>query len=149
MNNETLKLLALFIILLIAVYTDLKGRIITDKLNIMALVLGGAFWIIEGMDLYYFISLFLSFIILVIIAFIIEGGIGGGDIKLLTVISFYIGILNWLTMFAIALIIALIIIGIIYLIKKEVMKNIVFAPYILIGYLSILLLNYIGIGGLL
>lgn len=144
-----IKYSTLFIILAVAFYSDIKGRIISNKLNLIALILGIVIWIIQGADLYYFISLLLSFTALLLISFITNGGIGGGDIKLLSVIGLYIGILDWLILFILALVSALIFIGTVYVTKNKLIKNIVFAPYILIGYVGILLLNYIGIGGLL
>lgn len=86
-------LAALAIALLIAAFTDLKSRKIYNWLNIAIAAGAPLFWWASGMDLWPDVGIQLglalgSFVVLSILFAI--GAMGGGDVKLLTVLALWI-----------------------------------------------------------
>lgn len=150
MDIDNIKLFVFLLMLVVATYIDVNNKIIPNKLNMAALIIGFVLWIIEGSNIYYIISFGIAFIVLMAIAFITDGGIGGGDIKLMSTLGLYVGILDWMIMVLIALLSALaIVITRIIISRKNLKEGIAFAPYILIGYVSTLFINRFGLGGLI
>jgi len=88
----------LAIALIIAAITDLKSRIISNKLN-LAIALGAPiFWIASGMSFWPDMVWQAGIALVVFIVFtgmFALGAMGGGDVKLLTAIALW---LHWLTL---------------------------------------------------
>lgn len=73
------------------------------------------------------------FAVLTVVNFITRGGIGGGDIKLLTALSFFMGSKLYEMIFFMALVMAVGFIGV--LIKeKRLNAEVPMVPYIFLGY---------------
>jgi len=142
MNIETIKLLVIFITLIVATFTDVKKKIIPDKLNAAALLLGIVFWFLGDRKIYYLASIAIAFTLLMILAFATDGKIGGGDIKLLSVLGLYVGLLDWCMMIFINTMIFLFVI-IAKMVRRKIKEGVVFAPYILVGYLVTIGIKYL------
>lgn len=142
MNIETIKLLVIFITLIVATFTDVKKKIIPDKLNAAALLLGIVFWFLGDRKIYYLASIAIAFTLLMILAFATDGKIGGGDIKLLSVLGLYVGLLDWCMMIFISTMIFLFVI-IEKMVRRKIKEGVVFAPYILVGYLVTIGIKYL------
>lgn len=142
MNIETIKLLVIFITLIVATFTDVKKKIIPDKLNAAALLLGIVFWFLGDRKIYYLASIAIAFTLLMILAFTTDGKIGGGDIKLLSVLGLYVGLLDWCMMIFISTMIFLFVI-IAKMVRRKIKEGVVFAPYILVGYLVTIGIKYL------
>jgi len=142
MNIETIKLLVIFITLIVATFTDVKKKIIPDKLNAAALLLGIVFWFLGDRKIYYLASIAIAFTLLMILAFATDGKIGGGDIKLLSVLGLYVGLLDWCMMIFISTMIFLFVI-IAKMVRRKIKEGVVFAPYILVGYLVTIGIKYL------
>nr|WP_312579573.1 prepilin peptidase [Sedimentibacter sp.] len=127
------------ILLLIKIsHIDFKQKIIPDKLNLI-MVLLGIFNLIINLEncKEYIASASISFTVFLLMAIITDGGIGGGDIKLLTALSLIFGT-NILDIVAITFTSATIIL-IPGLISKRIntKANVALAPYICFGVIII------------
>lgn len=147
MNIHILKIIIMTLILVAAVYTDVKSKTIPDKLNLIALSLGLIIWCFSNRKMYYMVSFIMAFIIFMFIVYITDGGIGGGDIKLISILGLYLGYYDWLIFCFVTFLCASITSIIRRVLKTEKDKGIIFAPYILIGYIAISLINYFNLGG--
>ena len=76
-----------------------------------------------------------SFLLLVLIPMYSNGGIGGGDIKLVTVLAIPLGTAGILAVLFLSCSIALIHVGIISRVFKKTMPSIPYAPYLFAGVL--------------
>lgn len=129
----------LLVILLISAVTDIKSGLILNRLMIAGLILGLALKIIT-FDLDILKSSIIFFIatggILFIISYVSKGGLGMGDVKLITVSSLFMDITTTITVFLISLILTAVSAVILLLLKKTGMKQkIPFAPFLLAGYI--------------
>lgn len=129
----------LLVILLISAVTDIKSGLILNRLMIAGLILGLVLKIIT-FDLDILKSSIIFFIatggILFIISYVSKGGLGMGDVKLITVSSLFMDITTTITVFLISLILTAVSAVILLLLKKTGMKQkIPFAPFLLAGYI--------------
>jgi len=127
-------------ILFIIAVIDFKHKIISDWLLLGALLIGITFHIFSGGFLDSVIGFFASSVILYIIALLSNGGIGGGDIKMMAAFGFCIGWQNILLSLFIASIIGTLVAIYLLVFKKCGRKTEVpFGPFLATGiYISIL-----------
>ncbi|GMN03255.1 prepilin peptidase [Erythrobacter sp. MTPC3] len=143
-------LVALAIALLFAAFTDMRSRKISNKLN-LAIALGAPiFWWSSGMSLWpevaiqFGIALAAFAVFAAIFAF---GGMGGGDVKLLTALALWIeptGFMQLLVIMALAGGVLTIVMGGWHFLRRQ--KERLAIPYgvaIAIGGLWVLAANYI------
>ena len=89
---EIITLIGLALALLVSIYTDLKSRMLYNKVNIIIALMAPLFWYATGtltltgvgFHLLFAIAIFLFFSI-----FFALGQMGGGDVKLLTVMALW------------------------------------------------------------
>ena len=141
----------LVFILEISFYTDIKAYIIPDETNYFGLIVGIVFAVYklitytnEGLDLLMGgIVAFLIFFMIGGITYLIlkKEGMGGGDIKLVTVIGFFLGLKNFIQVFVIAFLIAAVVSVILLIFKKKSRTDYVpFGPFLCIGaYITMLI----------
>lgn len=129
---------AISILLIKIAYNDYKHKIIPDKLNSMIALLGIFNLILNYENCkIYIASAAITFAVFLLLAVLTDGGIGGGDIKLLTALSLIFGI-NILEIVAITFTSATII-----LIPGLILKlintkaNVALAPYICFGVIIV------------
>lgn len=112
-------------------YTDLKKREVPDFMVLILFIY--AFFIIENFIMSLIIGLFV-FVIHLIAAVITDGGIGGGDIKLMSVLAFALG--EDFFLLAVPMAISMIITIIYGLLKgKGINFSVPFVPYIFLSFL--------------
>lgn len=128
----------LLITLVVAVLTDLRAKLILDKITLPAILLLGLtrLFIGEKPFWFYLLGACVGFFLLLFIAVLSKGGLGGGDIKLYAAIGFVLG--PWLTLmsFLLASVFGAII-GLLFIFqgKKNRKESIAFGPFIAIGTL--------------
>ncbi len=132
---EALKYSVFFSLLVVASVIDLELKIIPDKVNIAGLVMAVPF-LFQSKDI--FLSGLLGFLIggllLLLIAVVSRGGMGGGDIKLAAVIGLYLGWKLMLVALFIAFVLGALIGGLLLLTKRKKMGEAVpFGPYLATG----------------
>ena len=115
------------IILMIATYTDIKNRIISNNLMLLSSILGIILNIYYKSYSYIIVSLILFLIL------IFSPIKGGGDVKLLSIASLYVR--YKLGSFFYILSMVCLILLITYKIKKKSPKKIPLAPYVLITHI--------------
>lgn len=132
---DALRVLVLFSVLIPATVIDLKYKIIPDKLNLTGFILGLPF-IFESKEVFFSgaIGFFAGGGLLLLIAVLSRGGMGGGDIKLAAVMGLLLG---WKYLI-VALFLAFIAGGTVgimmILLKMKKMKEAVpFGPYLALG----------------
>lgn len=121
------------LILLVASYYDIRTRIIPDWIHILILIVGFIdFNLIRSIT-----GLLLAPLPFLIMALIQEGSIGGGDVKLIGVSGFVLGVGDGLLMGIIGIIFA-IIITLLYYFKCKSKSKLVFpfAPYLYLGWIT-------------
>lgn len=138
--------IATILLLIKIAYIDFKQKIITDRLNIMITLLGILNLIMNYKNCkIYIASAAITFAVFLLLAVMINGGIGGGDIKLFTALGLIFGreIMLVITLtFTIAATIS--ILKVIF--KRINMKeSIALAPYICIASILIILKNILTI----
>lgn len=126
----------LFILTLIyAGYYDYKKRIIPDKVHIIIIILA----LISNFN---FIQSIIGFIILpipfIVPIFFNEESIGGGDIKIVASIGFYLGLVKGIVAIVIGLSLSILIS--IIILKRYKNNSIPLAPYLATGSIIALLL---------
>ncbi len=124
------------LVLLYASYYDMKHRIIPDKVHVFILLLGLIHVnLVDALIALIFVPL------PVLIIAITKGGIGGGDIKLIGACSFFLGVVDGLYGTMLGILIAVLMHGFMFLIKKiKISDTFAFAPYLSLGY-GILLID--------
>lgn len=129
-HKGAIRLLVLLILLIIATYTDIRWRIIPNYIAVMIVLLAGYNHFLNGTWQMGLIGLGLMLILF--IPYLL-GQIGGGDVKLLLALGFYLGIGIILISFIVLIILAL------FVIYKGLqgVKNthVPLAPFILSSYL--------------
>ncbi len=88
-----MSLAALFALLLFVVYSDMKSRIISNRVNLAIAMLAVPWWIGSGDALWPLLGWQLLLALLVFAAFAILfalGAMGGGDVKLLTALALWL-----------------------------------------------------------
>lgn len=116
-------------------YTDLKDRIVPNKIVLILLLY--SFFIIEDYKQSIVMGLFV-FIAQLAMAVITNGGIGGGDIKLVSVVAFMMG--YDIALIALPLAIMMIITMIYCIIAKKGIKySVPFIPYVFISYIMVVI----------
>lgn len=151
--NDKIDLLKVFIVILgcgIAMVWDVVKKIIPNRLIISMIVIRIIILcfeivfrndIIRQIVIKSAIGMVVTFLILMIFSLISKGGLGMGDVKLISVIGFYCGIYLVINSLMISLLLCTVISVISIIMKKRKLKDkIAFGPYIFIGViLSILL----------
>ena len=136
-------------VILSAAVIDNKLRIIPNFLPLVLVILRILVFIFElffsdnavGYLVSSLIGGFISFIVLIIADKITKGGIGMGDIKLISAIGFLCGIYTVIAVMILSLFSCAVVSVILILKKVKTRKDhLPFAPYIYIGYLVMLLL---------
>ncbi|MBB4642129.1 A24 family peptidase [Rhizorhapis suberifaciens] len=92
---------ALSALLVIAAFTDIKSRIISNRLNITVAALAPLFWIATGLPLWpgMFIQIVLATIIFISFALMFAlGFMGGGDVKLLGALALWLPLQPMMTL---------------------------------------------------
>lgn len=135
---HNLKILALLGILLIITYTDIRSRIIPNKVLIISAALGLILnLIIRDLS---FISVLLGSMFgggsLLLIAILTKGGIGGGDIKLMATMGLYLGFKSTVIAICVSFIVIGFIASILVIFKMKSYKDtIILGPYFSVGIL--------------
>jgi len=118
-------------------FIDLDHMIIPDKLNLILLVTGVLYYFVQRP--FSFKSLLFSMLIGSVFLFILTvftGGFGGGDIKYMFVMSFFLGFRGVLVNMFIGFILGSIIGVLLILTKKKSRKDMIpFGPYLCLGSL--------------
>ena len=123
------------LVLLYAAYYDCKYRIIPDKVHIFIILLG----LINISVVDSILGLILVPLPVLVVG-IMKGGIGGGDIKFIGAISFFLGFEVGLYGTVLGILIG-IIISIIYgLISSTRVNRFPLAPYLVFGYMTTMIL---------
>lgn len=131
--------LALSTCLLVAAFIDLDTFEIPDGLNIFILLTGiiwNVYALIAGYDILLknIIGFFSVSVLLLIIAIISKGGMGGGDIKLSTVCGLILGWQNMVLAICIASILGAVVMLPVFIIKKKERRTpIPFGPFMAAG----------------
>lgn len=136
----------LLIILITIAFIDIQHKLIPDRLNIAILLLGSIniihLLILKESILNHFLGFLVAGIGFLLLALISNGGMGGGDVKLIACIGLVIGLEAILSVIYLSFL-AGSIIGIIFIIlKKKNMKSYLpFAPFIAIATIMYLTIN--------
>lgn len=141
---ELSKFLIIISSLILISYIDTKYKIIPDKLLIFLIMPGIILNLLIGdISIKYMI---LGFLMgggsLFLISFIFNGGIGGGDIKLMAVMGLYIGLKSTVNALTISFILSGFVSLLLILFKvKSYKDSMVFGPYLSVGIFLSLLMN--------
>jgi leader peptidase (prepilin peptidase)/N-methyltransferase len=122
----------LFVVVLIyASYSDIKTRIIPDKVHMMILLLG----LIQVSWLDSILGMLLVPLPFLAVALLKVGSMGGGDIKLVGACSFFLGFSNGLVGSSVGLAFG-ILVNVLYFwyIKLDYTGKVALVPYLGIGY---------------
>lgn len=134
-------LTASFLLLLIASYFDIKHMKIPNKLNLTFFIIRLLLCFVIGIEVGNLYGMIAGFLLLLIPA-MIKNKPMGGDIKLMTVLGFYIGVKNLLILLA-----GTIVFSMFYtapnLIKKRERKDFPLAPFVLLSFISIITISFI------
>lgn len=84
-----------------------------------------------------------GFILLLAVSLATDGGIGGGDIKLVALLGIPFGVSGLMAALVLSCLSALIHLGIRRAYKKKAAENIPFAPYLFFGCAAVMLLQHI------
>lgn len=132
---DALRVLVLFSVLIPAALIDLKHKIIPDKLNLAGFILGLPF-IFESKEFLFSgaIGFFAGGGLLLLIAVLSRGGMGGGDIKLAAVMGLLLGWKYLLVALFLAFLAGGIIGTLMLLLRIKKMKEAIpFGPYLALG----------------
>ena len=88
-------------------------------------------------------GLLAGFVLLLAVSLATNGGIGGGDIKLVALLGIPLGVSGLMTALVLSCLSALIHLGIRKAYKKKAAEHIPFAPYLFFGYAATMLLQQI------
>ncbi len=135
--------IATIILLIKIAYIDIKKKIIPDKLN-LAIAMLGIFNLILNIEncKMYIASSAITFAVFLFLAVITDGGIGGGDIKLFTVLGLIFGAEIMLIMAVTFVLAATISISRVFLKRINMKESIALAPYICVASILIILKIY-------
>lgn len=121
------------LILFIACWFDIKFRIIPNKLILFGFIFGSFLRILTGEPVYIGYAVGLLIILLLVLGKIV----GGGDIKLLSLLPLYINQVGYYFL----------VLSIVYLVyfvtRKEHKKGVAFAPVIAAAYLIFLVITFV------
>ncbi|MCT8137491.1 prepilin peptidase [Anaerobacillus sp. CMMVII] len=139
LTPELIPALILTIVLILAVLTDIREKLILDVITFpaLAILLILRFFIGSEPFWFYLVGGVVGFSLLLLIAIVSKGGMGGGDIKLYAAIGVALG--PWMTIMSLVLasfvgtIVGITLIAIGVLKRKE---PIAFGPFIFIGTLA-------------
>lgn len=124
-----------FIVLCMASYSDIKHRIIANRLILCGFIAGLAIMLLQfdGAKAFdYFLGFLSGGGILLIISYITKGGIGMGDIKLMSCVGILMGFSRTISILFFSIIICGIFSAVLLVIKKFSKKSTVpFAPFIM------------------
>lgn len=145
MNNtdqrtiEIIMQVIILIFLIYAAYTDIRERKVTNKTNLCFLLMRTILILVKPITADNLLGMVLGCIVILIPAMVLNKK-AGGDIKLTSVLGYWVGVNNVLKILIIAVITALPV-GLIMK-RKKGKESIPFASNILIGYIF-LTLNFI------
>ena len=140
-----------YLVVLGAALIDYKLHIIPNYFPIILVIIRILCFLYElvftGQALEYLISsllgCFACFIMLMIAGKISKGGIGYGDVKLISALGFMCGLLKIFTSLLISLVLCLIVSLLFVIMKKKTTKDFMsFGPYIYFGFLIVLVFNF-------
>lgn len=124
-----------FIALIIAAWIDWKRRIIPDWLTLPLIGVAVLYHLFIGNLLVSILSGVFVLVVLLVLAMATKGGIGGGDIKLLTFLAIAIGFPMIGTLIMISFLMAIL------FAKIMNRKEVPLAPAILLGFIIVVPLN--------
>lgn len=130
----------LFSMTLVISAIDMEHGIIPDELSALLLITGVAYHFLshEIGFLNRLIGMAVGFGLLLLLAVISKGGMGGGDIKLCAGIGFWLGFPGFLyALLAASVIGSLVSIGLMLLKRKGLKETIPFGPFLMLGFLLI------------
>lgn len=132
----------IILILIKTSYIDYKQKIIPDKLNFIIALLGILNLIINLENCkVYIASAAITFTVFLLLAVITDGGIGGGDIKLLTALSLIFGT-NILTVITITFTVATIFsMPKLFLKQASVKENVPLAPFVCLAVIMVVVIT--------
>jgi len=139
--QEVIYIIIIFILIKIS-YIDYKQKIIPDKLNLILALLGILNLLINFQNCkVYIASAAIIFTVFLLLAVITDGGIGGGDIKLLTALSLIFGT-NILTVIAITFTVATIFSMLkLFLKQMSVKENVPLAPFVCLSVIMVVIIK--------
>ena len=140
---DNAKLLTLLSVLFVAANVDARHRIIPNALVLVGLIARIVFWIIElivSIDAFWnvfksdLLACLLVVAFFVIGVFIVKGGIGMGDVKLMLIMCLFQGFYGVVSSLFCSLFVAFVYaLGVLFLKKKTKKDSVAFAPAILLG----------------
>ena len=115
----------LAIALIVAAITDLKSRLISNKLNLVIALGAPIFWIASGMNFWpdMVVQVGIAAVVFTIFAgFFALGAMGGGDVKLLGAIALW---LHWLTLVQMLVVMSIAggVLTLLMIIRKKIQKT--------------------------
>lgn len=145
-NYELIKIISYIVLinsLVLLAFIDYMQRIIPNKILLLMIVLRLLFITVEitlynhmiySILLSYFLGLVAGGVVFLLSALILKNSIGMGDVKLVAVIGFYVGIGNLFSCVMLSLIISFIV-GVILILAKKINRKdfIPFAPFLMLG----------------
>lgn len=146
---SVIKLGLSYMALLGAAVIDLKTKTIPNAIPLFLIVTRVLIIVLEFLftndAMSYFIGSlvggFLCFLVLAIANKLSKGGIGGGDIKLLTAMGFMCGLSEVLSTTLLAMLLCIVVSGVLLLLKKLTTKGLLpFGPFIYAGFVLMCLL---------
>lgn len=145
-NYELIKIISYIVLinsLVLLAFIDYMQRIIPNKILLLMIVLRLLFITVEitlynhmiySILLSSFLGLVAGGVVFLLSALILKNSIGMGDVKLVAVIGFYVGIGNLFSCVMLSLIISFIV-GVILILAKKINRKdfIPFAPFLMLG----------------
>lgn len=136
LSIELIVMLSLISMLMIIFVTDLSYMLIPNKVLIFFLPIFVILRVIEPLDPWWtsITGGVVAFVLIALIIIVSRGGMGGGDLKLFTLLGIVLGLKQVLLAFFLACIIGTII-GVVQLMFKKIKRkeHIPFGPYIVMG----------------
>lgn len=143
-NIASIILDILFLVLIIICsITDIQKRIVTNSCIILLLILGiiktvinisiGYPWWFNLVGIVYVIPFFVAWL---------NNKMGAGDVKLILVISLYLGVFSSLFAFIFMAIFLLVYALVAKILRKDLTKSIPLVPFILVGFIGCIVVRY-------
>lgn len=130
----------LTLMLAIASYTDIKKRIISNKL-ILVMLLAALLFLLVGFSITTVVVSFLGFavagVVFVATYFLSKGSLGAGDVKLAMSMALFVGLFDFINIMLYALIYTVIVgLGAMVIKHKKLSTHFPFAPFVLAGCIT-------------
>jgi leader peptidase (prepilin peptidase)/N-methyltransferase len=132
-----LKYILLFSILIVICFIDIEKQNIPDEMVVAGLLVGIIFSFLDRQNFWnYFYGALIGSGILLLIVILSKGGMGGGDVKLMAEIGFFLGWQNTiLTLFSSFILGGMFAFVLLITRKKSMKDSLAFAPFLGIGAL--------------